>query len=289
MKLLFWLATKLCISNYADIWLKKRKKCPECQSLNTVKNGQEDGKQTYLCKQCNRRFCNYKKESSLWSELWFSYVFHKQTLREISERNNVDWRTIRAHFKVISAPDKIHSPRPIHLVVDTTYFGKRKDGTSWGTMLFRDADTKENLWWQFVERETLGGYTQGKIELERLGYTISSVTADGFRGLPQVFKGIPFQACQFHIKHRCESLLTQNPQTEAGRILLLLVQSLPVSNSHDFRNRLRLFHGKYNTFISQRTIYTNGDSGLTHEGVHHAFYTLGNAMNYLFTDRKSVV
>ena len=49
---------------------------------------------------------------------------------------------------------KKHNPRPIHLVVDATYFGSRKDNTSWGVILFRDSDKKENLWWSYVEHES---------------------------------------------------------------------------------------------------------------------------------------
>jgi hypothetical protein len=150
-------------------------------------------------------------------------------------------------------------------------------------MLFRDSDKKENLWWEFCERETLGGYLNGKMHLESLGYKILSVTSDGFKGMAATFKGIPYQACQFHVRHRCESLLTQNPQTEAGKTLLMLAQSLSVSNSHDFRNRLRIFHEKFNLFLNEKTTYPDGSWGYTHDGVRGAFYHLGNVMNYLFT------
>jgi hypothetical protein len=218
-----------------------------------------------------------------WSSLWFSYVFHKQTLRELSEVHGTDWRTIRGHFKKITLPEKLHTPRSIHLVVDTTYFGKRMDGTSWGVMLFRDDDQSENLWWAFCTRETLGGYLTGKLMLESLGYRICSITSDGFRGMAATFKGTPYQACQFHVRQRCTSFLTQNPQTEPGQVLLALVKILSVSDSHTFRNRLRLFHQKYAPFMNEKTTYPDGSSGYTHEGVRSAFLTLGNTLNYLFT------
>ena len=64
---------------------------------------------------------------------------------------------------------------------------------------FRDPKRKENLWWTFCKTETTSVYLEGKIYLEQLGYTILSVTGDGFGGLRQAFFGIPFQMCHVHI------------------------------------------------------------------------------------------
>ena len=44
-----------------------------------------------------------------------------------------------------------------------------------------------------------------------------------------------------------------------------------------------MFHKMYNTFIHEKTIYPDGSSDYTHKGVHDAFFTLANAMHYLFT------
>jgi hypothetical protein len=43
---------------------------------------------------------------------------------------------------------------------------------------------KKNLWWMFVDREYAWDYACGRQALEDLGYTITSVTADGLSGLP---------------------------------------------------------------------------------------------------------
>lgn len=85
----------------------------------------------------------------------------------------MDEKTIHSYLQNYVVTEKNdHTPRPIHLVVDTTYFGKRRDGTSWGVMLFRDADKKENLWWKYVTTESSDGYREGKEFLERKGYLI---------------------------------------------------------------------------------------------------------------------
>ena len=177
---------------------------------------------------------------------------------------------------------KIHNPRPIHLVVDATYFGSRKDATSWGVILFRDSDKKENLWWSYVTTESMSGYLQGKTELERLGYTILSVTCDGFSGNIPVFKGIPLQMCHFHMKQIVVRNVTINPQTEAGKVLFALMQTLTYTTQEDFARRLREYHVKYVDFLNERTYHPDGSSSFTHEGVRSAYLSLVRWYPYLF-------
>ena len=178
---------------------------------------------------------------------------------------------------------KRHSPRPIHLVVDATYFGSRKDNTSWGVILFRDSDKKENLWWSYVEHESTSGYMQGKVELERLGYIILSITCDGFSGNIPVFKGIPLQMCHFHMKQIVVRNVTLNPQTEAGKVIFALVQTLTYTTQEDFARRLRDYHVKYVSFLNEKTYHPDGGSSFTHEGVRAAYLSLVRWYPYLFT------
>ena len=54
----------------------KKKKCPNCQSLKTVKNGSGDHGQRYLCKDCQKRFrlpdyVHQHQEKELWEEFVF--------------------------------------------------------------------------------------------------------------------------------------------------------------------------------------------------------------------------
>lgn len=174
-------------------------------------------------------------------------------------------------------------PREIYLVVDTTYFGRRNTDNTWGVMLFRDSKSKENLWWKYVEHETAYSYLEGKEYLERLGYSIKSVTADGFLGLQRVFKGIPFQICHFHTKQMIIRGVTLNPQTEAGKVLLYLAHSLTETSEEILKVRLQKFYIKYDSFLKEKTIHPNGDSSPTHEGVVKAYNSLIKWFEYLFT------
>ncbi|HEX4799212.1 MAG TPA: hypothetical protein VFV22_01610 [Candidatus Paceibacterota bacterium] len=49
--------------------------------------------------------------------------------------------------------------------------------------VFRDFYGKEDFWWSYAHTETTSVYYEGRIYLEKFGYTIMSVTADGFGGI----------------------------------------------------------------------------------------------------------
>lgn len=218
--------------------------------------------------------------------MWFRYVFGKQTIRELKEETGYDKKTIFKYLDGIVLPGKEHDPRPIRLVVDATYFGTRIDKTAWGVILFRDSDRKENLWWKYVDHETADYYKEGKEFLERLGYSILSVTSDGFLGLPRVFEGIPFQMCQFHMKQIVVRNVTMRPVTEAGKVLLALSKTLTQTTQEEFDRRLLAFHIRYYAFISERTTHPDGSKSWTHEGVRRAFMSLVHWREYLFTYLK---
>ena len=76
---------------------------------------------------------------------------------------------------------KAHNPRPVNLVCDATFYGKRKDKL--GTLVFKDVESKEILIWKHIESETIKDYKYLKEELLSLGYIIQSTILDGKRGL----------------------------------------------------------------------------------------------------------
>jgi transposase-like protein len=229
----------------------KTKKCPFCSSAKVVKRGRQDGLQTYWCRSCGKRFRNQRKAKNiLTGNIFDDFVFRKQTIRELIDIHQLNKKTIVKYLESITVKKKDdHIPREIYLVVDATYFGKRKDGTSWGVILFRDSIKKENLWWKYVKNERIIDYLEGKVFLENLGYTIKSVTADGFLGLPKVFFGIPFQICQFHTKKTCIKYLTNNPQTEPGKVLLALAKTIPYTDYVTFKTRMQMYIVKYNDLL----------------------------------------
>lgn len=196
----------------------------------------------------------------------------------------LDKRTVRKLFEQYHAPAKWHRPRPIHLVVDATYFGERLEDTSWCVAVIRDLKCKENLLWQFAPTESASLYFGLKEELLKLGYTILSVTADGFSGIRSAFSGIPFQMCHVHMERLVTRGTTKKPQTEAGIVLLALVRTLHTTDSHTFNRRLDNYIVKYRDFLNEKTINPiTGEKYWTHKELRSAVMSLINHRQYLFT------
>ena len=265
--------------------------CPSCESKNVVKNGKARGIQTYFCQDCSLRFsASRRKKNLLIKHLWKAYVFGKQTLEQLSHQFQMDRRVIKNKLEQYRSPEKIHHPRPIHLLVDATYFGERKEETSWCAIVARDLKQKEDLVWSFCKTETTYEYVLIRQRLEALGYTISSVTADGFSGIKQAFHGVPYQMCHVHMERLVIRGTTRKPQTEAGQVLLSLTRTLHQNTKKKtFENRLNLYIKTYRTFLNEKTIHPfSGENSWTHEGVRQAFFCLQRHDPYLFTYKHNI-
>lgn len=211
-------------------------------------------------------------------------MFGKQTVRELALEYRKDRRTIHTLLEGYIPPNKIHHPRKIHIVVDATYFGERKEGTSWCVVVARDHETKEDLVWTFAKTESASVYCSLREQLERLGYTIASVTADGFSGIYSAFSGIPVQMCHVHTERLVIRGTTRNPQTKAGALLLALARTLHKTNKKLFYKRIRKYFHHYGSFLDEMT--TNPitkERYRTHKNLRSASMSLLRLSPLLFT------
>ena len=220
-------------------------------------------------------------------ELWEEFVFSKQTLRELSETYSYSKKQLRRIFKEVKLEEKIYIPRKVNLVVDATFFGK-KETKQWGVVVFRDFHSKENLWWKFVDDETIFSYEQGKYFLEQKDYEIISVTCDGLPGLVNVFKDkIPVQFCHFHEAQIIRRYVTENPKLVQGHELLELIQCLTITNENIFKHRLNLYIDRNREFLNEKTTdFITGKSFFTHKRLRSAIHSLVRNLPYLFTYQK---
>lgn len=210
-------------------------------------------------------------------------MFAKQTLRELRETFSYTTKQLQRIFEGIPFGKKIHTPRALHLVVDATYFGS-KETRLWGVLVFRDQYNKENLWWKFISEEKIHHYHEGKEYLLSLGYTILSVTCDGFSGLPELFSPIPVQFCHFHQAQIVRRYTTLHPKIEAGHELLELVKTLTFTTEKVFGHRLNIFIDKYRTFLNEKTFNpATGESFYTHKKLRSAVRSLQIHLHMLFT------
>jgi len=217
-------------------------------------------------------------------KLWCEYVFGKQTLRELSQTYHLDKRSIRSLLDKYKPPTKKHHPRPVHLVVDATYFGARKEETSWCVVVARDSVNKENLWWKFTETEKTSIYSLMRFELEKIGYSILSVTGDGFGGIKSAFYAIPYQMCLVHMERLVVKGTTRKPLLEAGQVLLALTKTLHTTSKSTWSKRLDQYIDLYRDFLNEKTTnpFTEGKYW-THENLRLALHRLLRHKRYLFT------
>ena len=168
--------------------------------------------------------------------------------------------------------------------MDATYWGERKEDTSWCSVVARDPHAKENLWWGFEQTERTLIYRQCRDDLEALGYQIISVTGDGFGGIKQAFAGIPYQMCLVHMERIVIRGTTRTPQTEAGVVLLALARSLYVTKRGTFNWRLDQYFHRYREFLNETTIHpVSGEWSYTHEELRRAAHSLKTFQADLFT------
>ena len=264
----------------------KTKKCVVCGGNWVVKKGKtKQGKQLYYCRECKHRFTNSKQLRKVESKhIWIDFVFKKQVTRELKETYEFNRKTILSYVNSYEVKQKKHKPRPIHLLADALYFGSRLDGQSWCVVVFRDPKEKENLWWTFTNTETESVYIEGKLYLEKLGYTILSVTGDGFGGLRRSFILIPYQMCLVHMKRIVVRGTTNKPKLIQGQILLALAKTLFNTKKHIFEKRLNQFIEKYRDFLNEKAVnQTTGEKWFIHEDLRRATMSLLTNLPYLFT------
>jgi hypothetical protein len=170
------------------------------------------------------------------------------------------------------------------LVVDATYFGKRREATELdGVMVFIDAITGQVLWVKFVKSETNNHYQEGLNYLESRGFEILGVVSDGRRGLARIFNKYPYQVCQFHIQKGVSTLLTRNPKSPAGKELKQL---------NDTFIKLKITKGQFieqiETYLKTHQDYINEMSETDpkqpkHKRLRKAINKYKNNLKYMFT------
>lgn len=127
-------------------------------------------------------------------------------------------RTIARDLVGMRYVRKISRYKQVVIQMDTTYWGR-----GFGLMVIKDALRNRILWRKYVSHETVADYLEGVGWLESQGFKIYGVVCDGMRGLMQALKRYPVQMCQFHQRLIVRRYLTQDPDMEASRALLCLV------------------------------------------------------------------
>lgn len=178
---------------------------------------------------------------------------------------------------------KTHFPVPINiainLIADATFFGRTD-----GVLVLRANRT--NLYWRFLQTETVAEMRHAIAFLKTNGYRLKSVTLDGKRGMINLFKqyypDLPIQMCQLHQAQIIRRYTTNNPKTACGKELKAIMRCLTDCEQVVFQSLVTTLQEQYADFLNQR----NEKGQYKHRQLRSAFRSLNTNMQYLFTYRN---
>ncbi len=227
-------------------------------------------------------FSSKRRPEKLHEVIFKEYFLQCQTLKQLATKYNKSIRWIIKQRDEYIVDVKAHNPGPVNLICDATFYGKRKDKL--GTLVFKDNESKEILIWKHIESEVVKDYRYLKEELLTLGYTVTSATIDGKRGLYKAFKDIPIQMCHFHQKKIVQRYITMRPKLQAGKDLKKIVSRLTLTTEKNFTQKLDEWHEIYQYFLEEKSVSnTTGELHYTHPRIRAAYRSLRTNLPYLFT------
>ena len=199
----------------------------------------------YKCKDCNRQFVGGRRRDK--TQVITDYVEGKQTLLQLSAKYKVSERTIRRDLKQMRFVQKVAKYRDVTIQLDTTYWGRR-----FGLMVIKDALRNKVLWHKYVSHESINQYIEGVSWLKSHDFRIYGAVIDGMRGLAQALYPIPVQMCQFHQILITRRYLTQEPELNASRELLRLVNNITKMDKESFVKAFNEWGEKYKNVLNER-------------------------------------
>lgn len=221
------------------------KKCFFCGSSNVVHNGLRGRTQRYKCKDCGRRFDGGIRRDK--TQVITDYVEGKQTLGQLALKYGVNEKTIRRDLEAMHHVQKISKYKQVTIQMDTTYWGRR-----FGLMVIRDAVRCRVLWRKYVTHETIADYMEGVDWLKSKGFKIYGAVIDGMKGLAKALYPLPVQLCQFHQMLIVRRYITQDPDIEASKALLDLVNDITKMDKESFIGAFNEWYEKYQDVLNER-------------------------------------
>ena len=199
----------------------------------------------YKCKVCGRRFSGGGRRDK--SQVITDYIEGKQTVVQLAAKYGVSERTIRRDLKGMRYVQKISRDKHVIIQMDTTYWGR-----GFGLMVIKDALRKKVLWRKYVNHETIASYMEGVDWLRDNGFKIYGAVIDGMRGLAQPLWPMPVQLCQFHQILTVRHYLTQDPDLDASRELLSLVNNITGMDKESFAGAFSEWYERNRETVNER-------------------------------------
>ena len=144
---------------------------------------------------------------------------------------------------------KISKDKHVVIQLDTTYWGR-----GFGLMVIKDAMRPKILWRKYVTHETIADYLEGVQWLRDNGFKIYGVVCDGIMGLIKSLSiRYPVQMCQFHLVMIVRRYLTQDPDLDAAKDLLRIVNNIVQMDKDSFIGAFNDWYAQYKDVLNERT------------------------------------
>ena len=247
-----------------------------------IKKGKRNGIVRYFCGECGRSFSSKRRPGKFVESLWQEHAFRRQTVADLVFRKKKSKNTIRKILSTFIPEKKTHRPRSIVLVADATFFGRGS-----GILVGKDPNEREVLYVEEIMTETAFDYAMMRNRLEKEGYVIQAVVVDGKRCIPNIFKGMPVQICQFHQIQIVRRKLTLRPKTQAGVELLSIGLNVDKYTKEELEKLLCDWHERHQTFLEEKTYCSFCKKfHYTHRRLRGAYRSLMTNLESLFTYEK---
>jgi len=263
--------------------------CPYCDSSRTIKFSKQNGKQRYRCKDCLRTWQNKFRPSRRNESIWHDYCHNFMPIRELAKKYQLHPNTIRKVLREYRLPPLIQKPRPVSLIMDTTYFSRCH-----GELMVVDPNAKpeENF---LLYQQRLSGiektldYIVATDTIQAMGYEIKAVVIDGRRGVREYLlaQGIEVQMCHFHQKQIIKQCLTSRPKLPANLELKAIADGLRHYSEAKLELRLNQWQLKYSAWLAERYVEAStGRRRYVHARTRRAFFSLKHNLPFLYTYKR---
>ena len=265
------------------------RRCPSCNCNNTIKFGNENGKQKYRCSSCKKVWRNSSRPTRTHCSVWKNFVKGKLSIATLAKKYGRDQRTIRRYLDLYLPPSIKHEPRRLVIVADVTYFG-RSDGK---LVVIDPNSTKYSLLYfcNLNRSEKTVDYASAISELINRGYRILGAVIDGRRGVRQMMerRGILVQHCQFHQLLTVTQCLTKKPKLPQNIELKRIAATLTSTTEAALGAKLHDWHQKYGDWLKESYVdLESGRKRYVHDKTRRAFFSLKRNLPYLFTFQNPV-
>lgn len=235
--------------------------CPVC-GMKCVKSGKtKAGSQRWLCRNCKSSLTHKIDNDSKELNIFLNWLFGKEVQSSMPGEGRSFRRKTARFWDIWPMPPKIEEARDV-LFLDGIYLARK-------ACVLICCDEKHVLGWYLCRYEHAAAW----IALMKRIAEPRMVVSDGGTGFAKALKKIwphaEHQRCLFHVFCQVKRYTTSKPNTMAGIELYSLSKDLLKlkgrNEADEWVTRFLKWVTKYQQFLSEMTVDSNGNKRPTHE------------------------